>query len=278
MTRKEPMSDRAYWLWSTHPLQERIEALTPGFSGWWTCHEDTKQGDLILVYLSRQAGHIAYLVEAASDAYLDEGSEWGGWDCEYRSLIQFTQPLSIRDMKNDRMLANEFAALKGNFQQRVYSVPADVWSHLTRILVSTNPAAKAPLRRAERNRVSKAVLLEEEIEDALETKLRVLKPEWNLELEERQFVCSGLGRIDLLCRDKQGPVIIELKRGRATGEAAAQIQAYMGWIRENKALKREKVRGIVISEDYDPKFQFAMSVVPGLHHVRLDSISKRLGL
>jgi len=273
------MKDRTYWLWSTHPLEERIEALTPGRRGWWTCHADTKQGDLVAVYLSSPFRQITHIVEASSDAYLNEGGDWDGdWACEFQSLIQFAQPLGISEMKADRMLANEFKALRGNFQQRAYEIPPDVWTHLTDVLTRANPGARSSLRRAERYRVSKAVLLEVEIEDALEKRLRVLRPAWDLELEQRQYVCSGLGRIDLLCRDKHGPVIIELKRGRATGDAAAQIQAYMGWIRDNKALKREKVRGIVVSKDYDPRFQYIMSGVPDLHHIRLDTISKRIGL
>lgn len=273
------MRDRSYWLWSTHPLEERIEALTPGRRGWWTCHEDTKQGDLVAVYLSSPIRQIAYIVEASSDAYLNTGGEWDGdWACEFHSLIQFAQPLSIGDMKADRMLASEFTALRGNFQRRAYEIPDDVWNHLTGVLTSSNHGAKSSLRKAERHRVSATILLEQEIEDALMGRLRVLRPAWDLKLEQRQYVCSGLGRIDLLCRDSRGPVVIELKRGRATGDAAAQIQAYMGWIQANKALKREKVRGIVISKDYDIKFRLAMSVVPDLHHVRLDSILKRLGL
>ncbi len=52
----------------------------------------------------------------------------------------------------------------------------------------------------------------------------------------------------------------------------------MSWIRENRARKRDKARGIVISDGYDREFQFAMGEVPDLQHVDLDPISGALGI
>lgn len=69
---------RAHWVWVTRPEfylddsgDERAD-LEPGNlelgEGWWTCHPDTRTGDLILLYRTAPKSDIAYLFEAASDA------------------------------------------------------------------------------------------------------------------------------------------------------------------------------------------------------------------
>jgi len=37
--------------------------------GWWTCHRETKNGDLVLIYRSQIKKDLAYLIEARSDAF-----------------------------------------------------------------------------------------------------------------------------------------------------------------------------------------------------------------
>ena len=274
---------RGYWVWSTHPTDEHVEALV-GREGWWTCHADTKRGDLALVYLTSPLREIGFLVEATSDAALvpTNSKNPGPWDgdyaCGFITHAEFGSPLTLSEMKTDRLLRDEFTALRGNFQQRVYAVTPVVWARLIGTLTKANPASAKAVRRAERHRVAKQVLLEAQIEDALEANLDVLRPTWKLRLDDRQFPCSGLGFIDLLCHDRRGPVVIELKRGRATADAAAQCAAYMGWIGRNMAAKADTVRGIVISDGYDHRFQFVLEAMPDLHHVELGSISGPLGL
>ncbi len=69
---------RAHWVWVTRPEfylddsgDERAD-LAPGGQelgeGWWTCHPDTRTGDLILLYRTAPKSDISYLFEAASDA------------------------------------------------------------------------------------------------------------------------------------------------------------------------------------------------------------------
>ncbi len=67
------------WVWVAGPesygdLDEGdAEALDPasgvgGDGSWWTCHADTRQGDLVVLYRTAPRSDVAYLLEAASDA------------------------------------------------------------------------------------------------------------------------------------------------------------------------------------------------------------------
>ena len=70
----------------------------------------------------------------------------------------------------------------------------------------------------------------------------------------------GAAFIDLLCVDKNTNqyVVLELKRGKTSDETIGQLLRYMGWVKEN--LSRDKtVRGIIIGDSYDKKFDFALS-------------------
>lgn len=72
------------------------------------------------------------------------------------------------------------------------------------------------------------------------------------------------GRIDLLAIDAQGDfVVVELKAEEADRQVCGQIQAYMGWVKENLAGDK-KVRGIVIANAFTTRAIYAAKVVPNL--------------
>ncbi|MDO8612997.1 MAG: endonuclease NucS [Dehalococcoidia bacterium] len=55
------------------------------------------------------------------------------------------------------------------------------------------------------------------------------------------------GRIDLLCRDSEGRVVVvELKKGRADDKVIGQLAWYMGWARERLA-NGDAVRGLIVA-------------------------------
>ncbi len=74
--------DRAYWVWVTRPeyyldadgtpRDDLDPVLSPGLSadGWWTCHEETRAGDLALLYRTGPMSDVAYVLEATSGARL----------------------------------------------------------------------------------------------------------------------------------------------------------------------------------------------------------------
>lgn len=60
---------------------------------------------------------------------------------------------------------------------------------------------------------------------------------------------TGVGRVDLYARDVQGcPVVIELKRGKATHEAAHQLARYVEQVRAVQP-SGTRVRGLLVAPD-----------------------------
>ena len=80
----------------------------------------------------------------------------------------------------------------------------------------------------------------------------------------QQFDTKVAGRIDLLAIDANSNfVVIELKADEADRQVCGQIQAYMGWVKENLAGDK-KVRGIIIANDFTVRAVYAAKVVPDL--------------
>lgn len=85
------------------------------------------------------------------------------------------------------------------------------------------------------------------------------------ELTGEQFP-TGIGRIDLLCRNKDGSgyTIIELKLGQTGDETVGQVQRYMGWVKKNLAKDGQSVKGLIICREADEKLMTALVVVPNV--------------
>lgn len=288
--------DRKYWVWVTRPeyyLDEwgnDREDLDPtnniDSDGWWTCHKNTKKGDLILLYRSAIKRDIGYLIQAESDAYFigdDDYAVERGWDygCDQRVLFKFESPLTLQEIRENPYL-QDWTAFRGNFQKRVYEIPASHWQRLNNLLSEKNIGFNGFLQNLQKTIVAKSILLEEELEDALVEDLSLLNPfGYDLELYKskdgisgRQLVCKGNGgRIDLLCYDKTKTqyVVIELKNVRAGQNTFGQICNYVGWVQERIA-KDKSVIGLVISRGYDTKFQSSMKITDKILHLSLEDI------
>ena len=74
-----------------------------------------------------------------------------------------------------------------------------------------------------------------------------------------------VGRIDILAVDKNNDlVVIEIKTGIAKDKVIGQVMRYIGFIKENVAEKTQKVRGIIIADDFDENLKYVKSVFPDL--------------
>ncbi|MGC8812748.1 MAG: endonuclease NucS domain-containing protein [Candidatus Aenigmatarchaeota archaeon] len=73
---------------------------------------------------------------------------------------------------------------------------------------------------------------------------------------------TSVGRIDFLAKDKESGelVVIELKSGKATDDALAQVLRYMGWVKENIA-GNKNVRGLILAEEVDDRLKYAIKNV-----------------
>jgi hypothetical protein len=92
------------------------------------------------------------------------------------------------------------------------------------------------------------------------------KIEEGLRLLKRQFVCPGVGRIDLLCEDKRNNlVVIELKKfGADQNSVIDQIARYIGYVKTHLAKPRQKVRGIILVAKVDEKLRYAVAAFPSI--------------
>ena len=99
----------------------------------------------------------------------------------------------------------------------------------------------------------------------------ILGDKLGLELYQEDPENSGsqyqtpVGRIDFLTkeRDTGDFVIIELKCGKATDNALAQVLRYMGWVKENLT-KDKNVKGLILTEEIDDKLKYAIKFVPNI--------------
>jgi hypothetical protein len=271
------------WVWVTRPehyanedLSDREDldpSVEPDAGGWWTCHKNTRRGDLILMYRTRPRSDLKYLIRAESGAYSiadDEDAYEQGWDygCDYRVLYTFREPLTLADLRADPYL-EDWGAPRSNFRQRVYKIPDEAWSRLVSLISEREPAARALL-------VSRSLPIdfinEKELEDRIEAEPSLLRPfGYDLEVRERQRVCEGHGgRIDLLCYDRRRKryVVIELKNVRAGQNTFGQITSYIGWAQQRIAGGRP-VDGLVIARGFDTRFLSAASTNKRIDHIDL---------
>ena len=85
--------------------------------------------------------------------------------------------------------------------------------------------------------------------------------EAGLELKGKEYDTKSVGRIDLLCIDKNRDfVVVETKKGKESDKVVGQIQRYMGWITRNLAKNGGSVRGIIIVNECDEWLDYAVSV------------------
>jgi hypothetical protein len=255
-------------------------AYEPG--GWWTCHRDTAEGDLVLLYRrkprsddelypvvqGRRFQDIAYLIVAKSDAYglLDEpGAVEMGWEygCDFEVIEKFSKPLGYHEMTADPHLAG-WGALRRRFQGRAHPIPPDIWDHLLELLHIDRGEVER-LQERKRQRFSR----EHDIESALGDDLSVLD-DWRLELVARQLVCRNGGRADLVCLDKRNRrhVVIELKVGLAGRNAVAQLLSYMASVSQQLPGRREP-HGILCAERLDNEARGMIDMNPALHFASL---------
>ncbi len=126
-----------------------------------------------------------------------------------------------------------------------------------------------------KEKISKSTLktniLEENLENFLADRIEQIEP--GLKLKGRQVDTGIVGRLDLLCEDKEGNlVVIELKKMKAGTSIIDQISRYMGWAKEKMARDEQKVRGIIIVGKKDTYLEYSAKVIPNIQ-VKVFTIS-----
>ena len=98
-----------------------------------------------------------------------------------------------------------------------------------------------------------SISMENDLRDFLAENIFLV--EKGLTLIGKEYDTREAGRIDLLCKDKNGyHVVIELKKGRIGHEVVGQALKYIGWVQKNL---NKKTRGIVVVNEPDDKLLYA---------------------
>jgi len=109
--------------------------------------------------------------------------------------------------------------------------------------------------------------LEKDLENHLKNKLNILED--GLTLIQAQHLINYEGNrwlIDILAKDRNGNlVVIELKAGMAKEAVCAQILKYVSVIKKTHPdAKENKVRGIIIANNFDIGLKLAVSNMPNI--------------
>ncbi len=287
-------NERQYWLWVTRPdvyLDEDgndREDLDPDSGvdsdGWWTCHKDTKKGDLVLLWRTSPKRDIGYLIQAESDAYSIADDNDRGWQygCDHQMLYKFNHPINVKDLRNDPYF-DEWGPLRCSFQRSSFEISKNYWDKLNQLAADKNPEYRDFIELIQKEPISEVGLPEEQLEEMLAANLEKLKKfGHDLELyvdpaskqSGRQLICKGNGgRIDLLCCDRTQKryVVIELKIVRAGQNTFGQISNYVGWV-QNRIAGDVPVIGIVISRGYDTRFESALKITDRISHINVEDL------
>ena len=133
-----PNNEPQYWLWVIRPeYYDQVESA----SGW-SCHKNTKKGDLIFMWRAKKKHDIAYLLRASSDSAPD--SSWD-YACDYRVLYEFKNPVDLKDLRTDDSFFKGWPAYSGNFQGRSFKIPIIYWNRLNQIALGKEPEYKKAL-------------------------------------------------------------------------------------------------------------------------------------
>ncbi|MBI3741625.1 MAG: DUF1016 family protein [Chloroflexi bacterium] len=121
-----------------------------------------------------------------------------------------------------------------------------------------------------------AFAMEEHLEDFLVENWEQMEfgKEYNIYEEEGEPVGqqypTDTGPIDILAvsKDKKKLLVLELKKGRASDVVVGQILRYMGYVQEELAENDQKVKGVIIALEDDPKIRRALAMVPNIEVYR----------
>jgi len=89
--------------------------------------------------------------------------------------------------------------------------------------------------------------------------------EW--ELRESYAYAGDAGEIDLLAHHRREDcwLVVELKKDKSPDKTVGQILRYMGWLKENRAGKEDKVYGVIVhSYPPDKHLRYALLVTPNV--------------
>lgn len=124
------------WVWVVgpdcylDPSGREHPKLAPGAPTMrWACHRETRRGDLAVLYRSRRARDIGYLMRVVTDASHDPDAVARPWGCDAEVVARFPRPVTLSELRSDPVIAT-WPALRASFVRTGAPVPDEVWERL----------------------------------------------------------------------------------------------------------------------------------------------------
>ena len=126
-----------HYIWVTRPEYYLLEDGTlrdfKNEKGPWSCHRDTKSGDLVLFYFAGNTDYqgISKIVRATSDSY--DGDDQFSDVCDIELVEPYKKGLNLQQLKSDKIL-KECSAVKRNFQDIAFKIEPEVYERCRYLL------------------------------------------------------------------------------------------------------------------------------------------------
>jgi hypothetical protein len=137
-----------FWFWVSgeclNKNEERLDLLAgkslEGRSGW-TCDENTKIGDLAVLYRTLPKSDVKYIIQIRSNPKIEENdAESGMLHCDCYIIYQFNNTLKSTKMKSNSILKNS-KPVRRNFQGQngIHDLTSEEWIEINELLTDENP-------------------------------------------------------------------------------------------------------------------------------------------
>jgi len=241
--------------------------------------KEVKPGDLLVFVVG---GEFRSIHEVESAPFSEETPLWPPKDNSlFPHRIRIGDPM-MKGQVPLRIIAEQISFMKGKvysgtiqgrsgvFNERL--TDSDIETIKQHMTVVTQESKQAPAPDKDKT-IERQTALFKFYEKDIEDHISQILPQMGLNLYQdpitgktgRQYQ-TNVGRLDLLCTDTSGRlIIVELKKGEAPEQTLLQVLRYMSWIRQNLAKTRD-VQGIILTEAADKSL---VEIVKEVHNVEI---------
>jgi len=243
---------------ASHSDKSKIAAgLACGFT--WTVCKGLRQGDIVIT----PNGERRYRAgEVTSDYYYVPGNV-----LPHRRKVRWFPDLFDRDdMSQDLQRSTNSTGTCCDISSYAEELERLIGGQRPPTIVASDPTIEDPAVFA----------LEKHLEDFLVSNWdgTELGRKYNIYTVDGEMVGqqypSDTGPIDILAISKDGSelLVVELKKGRASDVVVGQIQRYMGYVLDELAEPKQKVKGVIIALEDDTRIRRALRVTQGIEFYR----------